>query len=97
MTPLDKMDPWRAKSAPGAIELNRHFGAETDLLNLQCNHYIVEVVMAMPRVYIVFAVISLTFAGLSKLSKYQTNRPNGSLAAILQHYNDNAYNNCIRL
>ena len=36
MAPLDKMDPRRAKSAPGAIELNRHFGAETDLLNLQC-------------------------------------------------------------
>ena len=35
MAPLDKMDPRRAKSAPGAIELNRHFGAETDLLNLQ--------------------------------------------------------------
>ena len=36
MALLDKMDPQRAKSAPGAIELNRHFGAETDLLNLQC-------------------------------------------------------------
>ena len=36
MAPLNKMDPRRAKSAPGAIELNRHFGAETDLLNLQC-------------------------------------------------------------
>ena len=35
MAPLDKMDPRRAKSAPRAIELNRHFGAETDLLNLQ--------------------------------------------------------------
>ena len=44
------------------------------------NHYIVEVVMAVPRVYIVFAVISLTFAGL-----------------LLQQYNDNAYNICIRL
>ena len=39
MAPLDKMDPRRAKSAPGAIELNRHFGAETDLLNLQCDLY----------------------------------------------------------
>ena len=38
MAPLDKMDPRRAKSAPGAIELNQHFGAETDLLNLQCNN-----------------------------------------------------------
>ena len=37
MAQLDKMDPRRAKSAPGAIELNRHFGAETDLLNLQCS------------------------------------------------------------
>ena len=37
MALLDKMDPQRAKSAPGAVELNRHFGAETDLLNLQCN------------------------------------------------------------
>ena len=36
MDQIDKMDPRRAKSAPGAIELNRHFGAETDLLNLQC-------------------------------------------------------------
>ena len=36
IAPLDKMDPRGAKSAPGAIELNRHFGAETDLLNLQC-------------------------------------------------------------
>ena len=33
------------------------------------NHYIVEVVMAIPLVYIVFAVISLTFPGLLKLSK----------------------------
>ena len=38
MAPLDKMDPRRAKSAPGAMELNRHFRAETDLLNLQCFH-----------------------------------------------------------
>ena len=36
MALLDKMDPRRAKSAPGAIELNRHFGAETDLFNLHC-------------------------------------------------------------
>ena len=61
------------------------------------NHYIVEVVMAILLVYIVFAVISLTFPGLSKLSKFQTSRPKGSLAATLQHYNDNAYNICIRL
>ena len=33
---IDKMAPRGVKSAPGAIELNRHFGAETDLLNLQC-------------------------------------------------------------
>ena len=49
------------------------------------NHYIVEVVMAILPFYIVFAVISLIFPGLSKLSK------------LLQHYNDNAYNICIRL
>ena len=35
---IDKMAPRGVKSAPGAIELNRHFGAETDLLNLQCSH-----------------------------------------------------------
>ena len=33
---FNKTAPPRVKSAPGAIELNRHFGAETDLLNLQC-------------------------------------------------------------
>ena len=33
---IDKMAPRGVKSAPGAIELNWHFGAETDLLNLQC-------------------------------------------------------------
>ena len=38
MDPIDKMDPRRVKSAPGAIELKRHFGAETDLLNLQCSY-----------------------------------------------------------
>ena len=47
------------------------------------NHYIVEVVMAILRVIIVFAVISLNFPGLSKLSKFQTGRPKGSLAATL--------------
>ena len=31
------------------------------------NHYIVEVVMAILRVYLGFAVLSLTFPGLSKL------------------------------
>ena len=45
------------------------------------NHCIVEVLMAILRVCIVFAVISLTFPGLSKL---QTSRPKGSLAATLQ-------------
>ena len=34
---IDKMAPRGVKSAPGAIELNRHFRAETDLLNLQCS------------------------------------------------------------
>ena len=43
------------------------------------NHYIVDVVMAI-LLFIVFAVISLIFPGLSKLSK------------LLQQYNDNAYN-----
>ena len=33
---IDKMAPRGVKSAPGAIELNRPFGAEKDLLNLQC-------------------------------------------------------------
>ena len=44
MDPIDKMDPRRGKSAPGAIELKRHFGAETDLLNLQCttDRYVVS-------------------------------------------------------
>ena len=31
--PIDKTAPRRVKSAPGAIKLNRHFVAETDLLN----------------------------------------------------------------
>ena len=35
---IDKMVPRRVKSAPGAIELNQHFGAETDLLDLECGH-----------------------------------------------------------
>ena len=48
------------------------------------NYYIVEVLMAILRVCIVFAVISLTFPGLSKLSNFQTSRPKGSLAAKLQ-------------
>ena len=46
-------------------------------------HYIVKVVMAIFCVYIVFAVISLTFPGLSKLSKFQTSRPKRCLAATL--------------
>ena len=33
---IDKMAPRRVKSAPGVIELNKHFGAETDLLDLEC-------------------------------------------------------------
>ena len=41
------------------------------------NHYIL-------CVYMVFAVISFTFPGPSKLSKSQTSRPKGSLAATLQ-------------
>ena len=42
MDPLDKMDPRRVKSAPAAIELNRHFRAETNLSNLQCKKNIGE-------------------------------------------------------
>ena len=37
---IDKMAPRGVKTAPGAIELNRHFGTKTDLLNLQCICYI---------------------------------------------------------
>ena len=33
---IEKMGPQRVKSAPGAIELNQHFGTETDLLDLEC-------------------------------------------------------------
>jgi len=58
------------------------------------NHYIVEVVMAILLVYIVFAVISLTFPGLSKLSNFKLA---GLKDLLLPHYNDNAYNICIRL
>ena len=58
------------------------------------NHYIVEVVMAILLVYIVFAMISLTFPGLSKLSNFNLA---GLKDLLLQHYNDNAYNICIRL
>ena len=32
---IDKMAQRRVKSAPGTIELNQHFGAETDLLDLE--------------------------------------------------------------
>ena len=39
---IDKLAPRRVKSAPGAIELNRHFGAETDLLDLQCKNYAIN-------------------------------------------------------
>ena len=33
----DKMAPRRVKSASGPIELNQHFGAKTDLLDLECS------------------------------------------------------------
>lgn len=33
---IDKVAPRRVKSAPCVLELNQHFGAGTDLLNLQC-------------------------------------------------------------
>ena len=42
---IDKMVPRRVKSAPGAIELNQHFGAETDLLDLEC----IQPVMIIPQ------------------------------------------------
>ena len=47
------------------------------------NHYIVEVVMAIRLVYIVVAVISLTFLGLSKLSNFKLA---GLKDLLLQHY-----------
>ena len=37
---IDKMAPRRVKSAPGSIELNQHFGAETDLLDLECMYVV---------------------------------------------------------
>ena len=33
---IDKMAPRRVKSASGPKELNQHFGAKTDLLDLEC-------------------------------------------------------------
>ena len=36
------MDPGRVKSAPGAIELNRNFGAETDLLTYSDGHVFIR-------------------------------------------------------
>ena len=35
---IDKMAPRRVKLAPGPIELNQHFGAKTDLLDLECTY-----------------------------------------------------------
>ena len=40
---IDKMAPRRVKSAPGPIELNQHFGAKTDLLDLECGCHGVNV------------------------------------------------------
>ena len=37
---IDKMAPRRVKSAPGPIELNQHFGAKTDLLDLECSNLV---------------------------------------------------------
>ena len=37
---IDKMAPRRVKSAPGPIELNQHFGAKTDLLDLECGFHV---------------------------------------------------------
>ena len=33
---LDQIDKMVPRTAPGAIELYQHFGAETDLLDLEC-------------------------------------------------------------
>ena len=33
---IDKIAPRWVKSAPVSIELNQHFGSETDLLDLEC-------------------------------------------------------------
>ena len=33
---IEKMAPRRVKSAAGPIELNQHFGAKIDLLDLEC-------------------------------------------------------------
>ena len=48
---IDKMAPRRVKSAPGPIELNQHFGAKTDLLDLECgypNHGVVPNINTTP-------------------------------------------------
>ena len=49
--------------------------------------------MAILIVYIVFAVISLTFPG----QNFQNFKLAGLKDLLLQHYYDNAYNICIRL
>ena len=51
------------------------------------NHYIVEVLMVILGVYLVFAVISLTFPGLSKLPcfLYIPSKPPKSLEKQLTH------------
>ena len=46
---IDKMVPRRVKSAPGAIELNQHFGAETDLLDLKCRENDIQVLIISKR------------------------------------------------
>ena len=61
------------------------------------NRYIVEVVVAILLVYIVFAVISLTFPGLSNFQNLQLAGLKDLLLQHCKHYNDNAYNICIRL
>ena len=43
---IDKIAPRRVKSAPGAIELNQHFGVETDLLDLEHGSHFLSAVRA---------------------------------------------------
>ena len=49
---IDKLAPPGVKSAPGAIELNRHFGAETDLLNLQCTFVLPVPFIELPFMHV---------------------------------------------
>ena len=65
----------------GFVLYDLHFGIPWPIS--PHNHHIVGVVKAILHVYMVFAVISFTLPGLSKLSKFQTSRPKRCLAATL--------------